>query len=274
MNKKLCFYSQPFPRIKSYYEMIDLAVEYGLNAVEGYCFMEFETPDLEAAKKIREYADRKNVSFPCFSVAVKFAAMQENKERLKKYAEVAKILGSPYLHHTIVSECVDPSKVLPHKEELFNDGIEAVREIYDYAESIGIKTIYEEQGYIFNGIEGFGRFIKEVGRDVGVVLDFGNIYESTDGLLEFIEEFKDLIVHVHVKDVKLSDSNDGNDGFSTLNGKYMFEADLGKGDAKAEEAVELLKEHGYNGFYALEIGAEEDDSPVMTDSINLIKSWL
>lgn len=273
MNKKLCFYSNPFPRIRSYYDMIDAAAEYGLNAVEGFGFMEFEKPDFEAAKRIREYADKKNVSFPCFSVAVDFAAKRENKEMLKRYADLAKILGSPYLHHTIVGEYIEPQKVLPYKEKLFREGIEAVREIYDYAESIGIKAIYEEQGYIFNGIEGFGRFIGEVGREVGVVLDFGNIYESKDGLPEFVERFKHLIVHVHVKDIKLSSSNKGG-GFGTLNGKYMFDAKLGEGDAEICEAIELLKKYGYNGFYSLEFGAESDGSSVMSDSINLLKSRL
>ena len=46
--------------------MIDLAVEYGINAVEDYGFMEFEKPDLEAAKKIREYADKKMFLFRAF----------------------------------------------------------------------------------------------------------------------------------------------------------------------------------------------------------------
>lgn len=273
MNKKMCFYSLPFPHVKSYYEMIDLAAEYGLNAVEGYGFLEFDEPDIEVAKKIREYADKKNVSFTCFSVAVKFAA--KNIERLKKYADVAKILGSPYLHHTIVGECSNPSNVLPNKEEFFQDGIKAVREIYDYAESIGIKALYEEQGYIFNGIEGFGRFLKEVGRDVGVLLDFGNIYESTDGLLDFIEEFKERIVHVHIKDVKLLESNEGNNGLATLNGKYMFDANVGEGVAKVKEAIDLLKKYGYKGFYSLEIGEEEENpSFVMSDAIDVIKSWV
>lgn len=272
MDKKLSFYSRPFPSIKSYYDLIDAAAEYGLNAVEGFNFMEFETPDTEVAKKIKEYADKKNVSFPCFSVAIKFAA--ENTQLLKKYADVARVLGSPYLHHTIVGECSDPSKVLPSKERLFKEGIAAVREIYDYAEGIGVKAIYEEQGYIFNGIEGFGRFIKEVGRNVGVVLDFGNIYESENNLFEFIESFKDRIAHVHIKDIKLRDNNDSGGGLNTLNGKYMFDAKFGQGDVKVKEAVELLKKHGYNGYYSLEFGAGDGSCADMGASIDLIKSWL
>ena len=272
MDKKLCFYTLPFPHIKSYYEMIDLAAEYGLNAVEGFCHMEFAKPDVEEAKKIKKYADKKGVVFPCFSVFVNFAAGRENIELLKKYADVAKILGSPYLHHTIVGECSDPAEVIFHKEKFFSEGVEAVREVCDYAKSIGIRTIYEEQGYIFNGIEGFGRFINEVGRDVGVVLDFGNIYESKDGLLEFMENFKEKIVHVHIKDIKLLDNNDSGRGLKTLNGKYMFEVKIGQGDVDVYKAIEILKNNGYNGYYSLEFGASEDDSSYMTDSIASIKS--
>lgn len=229
---------------------------------------------LRLQKKIREYAESRNVTFPCFSVFLELATEMGIIEKLKKYADVAKILSSPYLHHTVVGEFADPSKVLPYKEELFEKGILAVREVFDYAESIGVRTIYEEQGYIFNGLEGFGRFIDEVDRNVGVVADFGNIYESGDQLPEFIEKFSDKIVHVHIKDVKLLDTNDDGNGFKTMNGKYMFDINIGQGDAKIKEGIELLKRSGYNGYYALEFGANDDNSPLVSDSINIIKSWL
>lgn len=274
MKSKLCFYATPFPRVKSYYDMIDAAVQYGLNAVEGFCIFEFEQPDVEAAKKIREYADSKNVIFPCFSVFAKFAAEKETTEKLKGYADVAKILGSPYLHHTIVGEFADPDKVLCDKEEHFQKGIIAVREIFDYAQSIGIKAIYEEQGYIFNGLEGFGRLVEEVNRDIGVVADFGNIYESRDNLLDFIEKFASKIVHAHIKDVKLLDSNEDGKGLKTTNGKYFFDAEVGKGDAKVREGIELLKKYGYNGYWGLEFSAKDDASPLIENSINLLKTWL
>jgi len=274
MTKKMCFYTPPFPGIKSYYDMIDAAVKHNLTAVEGFCFFEFQNPDIEEAKKIKEYADSKNITFPCFSVFVNFAADKENVAKLKGYADVAKILGSPYLHHTIVGEFADPNKVLPYKEELFNKSVEAVREIYDYAQSIGVKAIYEEQGYIFNGIEGFGRFLDEVNRDVGVVADFGNIYESGDDLLDFIKAFGDRVVHAHIKDVTISDTNEDGRGFDTLIGKYFYEAEVGKGDVKIKEAIDLLKKAGYDGYYGLEFAANDDNSPLIEQSIKLIDSWL
>lgn len=272
--KKLCFYSPPFPNVKSYYEMIDLAAQYKLPAVEGFCFFEFSEPDEDEAKKIKEYADSKNILFPCFSVFVDLAADKENIQKLKKYAHVAKILGSPYLHHTIVGEFEKSERVLPHKEELFKNGIKAVREIYDYSESIGVKTIIEEQGYIFNGVEGFGNFLKAVERNVGVVADFGNIYESADNLYDFLKEFAHLVVHAHIKDVTLSDINYDGKGLESLNGKYMYESEIGKGIVNIEKAVKILKDAGYNGYYGIEYSLNEENPQAMKEIIEFIEKYI
>lgn len=274
MNKKLCFYALPFPRVKSYYDMIDVATEYGLTAVEGFSCLEFETPDENEAMKIREYADRKNIVFPCFSVFTKLASDRDSVEILKKYARIAKIMGSPYLHHTIVGEFQNSMKVLPYKEDLFRTGVEAVREIYDYAESIGIKTIYEEQGYIFNGIKNFGEFLETVDREVGVVADFGNIYESEDNLIDFLKAFAHKVVHVHLKDVILSDNNYDGNGLDSISGKYMYEAEFGKGIVNLKDALGILKSVGYDGYYGLEFSASENDSPIISKSIKLIEETL
>lgn len=270
----LCFYMSPFPGVKSYYDMIDAAVEHKLNAVEGFCMYEFATPDIKAAEKIRAYADSKGVSFPCFSVFVEFASDAETTQKLKGYADVAKILGSPYLHHTIVGEFENCEKILPYKEEYYQKGVAAVREVYDYAESIGIKTIFEEQGYVFNGISGFGRFLNDVNREVCVVADFGNIYESNDDLLAFIDAFGDRVVHAHIKDVILKDENSDGKGFSTLSGKFMYAAEVGKGIVKIKEAVDALKKAGYDGYYGLEFGIDSDDSACMDDIITMLKAWI
>ena len=50
-------YSPPFPRLKSYVDVIDLAVEYGVKSVEPFCMFEFENPDIEKARRVKEYAD-------------------------------------------------------------------------------------------------------------------------------------------------------------------------------------------------------------------------
>ena len=272
MSIKLCLYSPPFPGTKSYYEVIDLAVKYGLSGVEGFCQYELATPDTDAAKRIREYADSRNIIFPCFSVYALYAADKDTTEMMKRYVDVAKILGSPYLHHTIVGECEHMDKVMPYKEELFENGVRAVREIYDYCESIGIKAIYEEQGYIFNGIEEYGRFLEAVDRPVGVVADFGNIYESKDSLSDFLKAYGHRAVHAHIKDVVLTADNPDGTGLESMTGKYMHEAEVGKGIVDIKEAITMLKSFGYDGYYGLEFSAKENNSTYIADSIKLIQS--
>ncbi len=277
MNDKICFYTPPpFPRIKTYEDMIDTAVEYGVSGIEGFCNLDFENPDIEAAKRVKEYADSKNINFPCFSVYINVVGEDSNEmvERLKGYADVAKILGSPYLHHTIVNEIFDPDKVLPYKEEFFKKGIESVRKVYDYAENIGIRTIYEEQGYLFNGVKGYERFIDTVDRNVGVVADFANIYQAGDEILDFVKKFGNRVVHAHIKDITLTDTNETEDGLKTLTDKYMNEAEIGKGIVDIKGTIDVLKKAGYNGSYGVEYGAPDDDSPAIKNALLYIDSLL
>lgn len=273
MNNKIAFYAPPFPAVTDYFKMIDSAESFGLSAVEGFNIMNLNTPDIEIAKRIREYADSKNIIFPCMSVYINVAE-EGAEETLKGYAEVAKILGSPYLHHTIISEFSDPSKVVPFKEELFNRGINVVRTVYDYCESIGIRAIYEEQGYIFNGVKGVERFLNVVDREIGLVADFANICQSGDELVDYLNTYKGRFVHAHIKDVTLTEENLTGEGLPTLNGKYMNEVPVGNGEMKIKEGIEILKNSGYEGYYGIEYGAKEEGSPDILSGLELVDSLL
>jgi len=226
-------------------------------------------------KKIKAYMDKNNIICPCFSVYIELAGYEQSEqiEELKAYADVAKILGSPYLHHTIASECQFPEKIVPIREEKFNKGIKAVRQIYDYAESIGIKTIYEDQGYCFNGVEWFSKFLNEVERDVGVVADFGNIYESKNDIVDFVKAFSERICHVHFKDVLINDENTDGTGLFTLNGRIMHDGvEFGTGSVDFEGGMKVLKEAGYDGYYSIEYGVSRDEDEVkIENAVNFVK---
>lgn len=276
LNPKLCFYSPPYPRVKSYFDMIDVASEYNMKAVEMINFFEFENPDKEMAKKIRAYADEKNIKIACMSLFINLADEDEEGtyQRLKDYADIALILGSPYLHHTIINEFRTPDDIIPYEEELFKKGIAMVRKSYDYAKSIGIQTIYEEQGFVFNGIKNFRRFLDEVDRDVKVVADFGNVYESVNDIEEFIEEFSDKIVHVHFKDLVYTKENETGKAYKTLRGLYMNEVKIGTGIIDFKKCIDLLKKNNYNGYYTIEYGVSDDESKDMDEVLEYLNSLL
>ena len=272
---KLAFYNIPFPRIRSYYEMIDLAVEYGLPAIEGFTHMELSTPDIEQAKRIREYADSKNIVFCCFSMCADLtgADFAEQIERVKRYTDVACVLGSPFIHHTIAITRDRTLLQMPHREVLFKRGIKGVREIFDYASEKQIRAVYEDQGFLFNGLETFGRFLDEVDRNVGVVADFGNIHQMDEDIVPFIRRFKDRIVHVHLKDMKPV-APEYTPHLPTWHGSQVAEVKIGSGVVDFVTALGLLRDNGYDGYYALEYSADRDDSPEIENAIKQIGKWL
>ena len=277
MREKICFYTPPYPGMTSYKEIIDLAVAKGLDAVEGFCTFEFAEPDLHAAKEIRQYADERGIKIPCFSLFCDVAGetAKENVERLCRYAEVAAILGSPFLHHTIACDFGNPPAVLANKEALFTQGIESVRAVYDCAKSFGVRAIYEDQGFVFNGVAGFQRFIDTVDRNVGAVADFGNIAQVEESVVDFIRAFPEQIVHVHIKDLKpVAKENIGPGCLETIYGNWVQEAEIGTGTLRIEEGIDLLRKSGYDGYYAIEYQGAYPGDPSIDRAIAHIQDWL
>ena len=273
MQDKLSFYTPPFTNVTSYFEMVDLAHKYGIKNLETLNILDFSEPDLELARKLREYADSKGVKFCCVSVGIDLVGDdgEKNIEKVKKFVDIAVILGSPYIHHTVVFEFENPDNVVKCEELYFNRGVSAVREIYDYAKSRGIRSMCEEQGFIINGKERFLKFLDAVERDIGVVADVGNIMFVDEKADTFFPLVKDRILHAHVKDFKIV--SDG--PYKTRGGNHLADCSLGQGDADVKSALKYLKNIGYDGFISLEcMLVDESDEKTLLDNINYVKECM
>ncbi len=271
MENQLSLYTPPFKNIKSYFEMVDLAEKYGIKNLETLNILDFSEPNIELAKELRKYADSKGINICCVSVGINLVGedREENIEKVKKFADIAKVLGSPYLHHTIVFEFENPDNVLPYEDVFFERGILAVREIYDYAEKIGIKTMCEEQGFIFNGSERFNKFLNVVDRDIGVVADLGNIMFVDELAHNFIPELKGRIYHAHVKDFKICK----NGTYTTRGGNHLIDCSLGEGDAELEKSCKVLSDMGYTGCISLEcMMVDETEEKILLNNIEYLHS--
>ena len=191
---------------------------------------------------------------------------EEAIETVKRYADIAKILGSPYLHHTIALNFSEPQKIANNFEVYYQRGIAAVRKIFDYAATLGIRTIYEDQGFLFNGCKNFSRFLQEVDRNVGVVADFGNIQFVDEHVEDFISKFSDRIVHVHAKDYIVTNGTSREilpGEYTSKGGNFLRGCLIGEGSVHTEDAFKALQAIGYKGFVALEgdpIGPDEEAS--------------
>ena len=278
MNSKISLYSTPFSSVKSYFEMVDIAAEYGLN-LETINSFELKEPDLEFAKKLRKYADEKNVKVTCVSVGMNIVGddSREMIEKMKKYADVAAILGSPYLHHTVAFYFFNPDEVLKNRDEYLEKGIAAIQEIYDYAEKLGVRTLHEDQGFIFNGVDGFGKIRELSGRNTGVVADFGNILFADGAIEEFIPKFADKIMNVHIKDyTRVPEGAYEADEFTlmSIGHKKLQDCAFGEGVVDFDRAFEELEKMGYDGYYAMECPPLGDERKTFEDNIKLLERYI
>jgi len=277
VNNRIAFYASPYPRVRSWYTMIDEAAEAGMTHIEGFTKDELAEPDPETAQKLRAYADEKGIRFCCLSCFCNFSL--ENTEaqlqRMMGFVDVAAILGSPYFHHTVVAGYPTPEEVLENWDALFDNAVSAVRRLYDYAEAKGVRLIYEDQGYMINGVKNYGKFLAAVDRDVGVLLDMGNNYNVDEELDGFLEAYLPRIRHVHIKDVEYSESEKVEPGWICTLNRHSFRClAMGQGIIDHKKYVTRLEEAGYTGFYTLEYGAPTDDSPLMEQTIRQLESWL
>ncbi len=269
-----CFYSTP-STVTSWFEMVDLAAEYGMDQLELFTRLDFAEPDPEFAKKFRAYADEKGVSICCLSTSQDLTGSEgeRNIARVKAFAEIARILGSPYLHHTLCPEYRNSKLIADQKEALFAKGISALREISDHAQAFGVSTIYEDQGFLFNGVANIGRLLEEADRPIGIVADFGNIRQADEEILPLIQAYSNQIRHVHLKDsvVLPQPPSESAYGYPSLSGKWIREVEPGTGTVPLAEGIALLKKLGYRGAYSIEFATT--DPALRRRVVDRIAAW-
>lgn len=211
---------------------------------------------VEEAKHAKEVLDQYNLSVECYSVYAFLLDRPEQEEFLMKHVELAAALGSPYFHHTLL-----PGRI-PSYEDAVDKVVEAAGRIADYAKTLGITCIYEDQGFYVNGIDGFKVFwdkMKKRSDNVGICGDLGNIQFVNEPAETFLEAYADDIRHVHVKDYlkKTAKESPGRYWIKTQNDIWLRDTMIGSGVVNFEACMKVLKKIGYKGKFALENGHPE-----------------
>lgn len=255
IRERICFYSSMFPHSSSAYEISALADKLGAAGVElmNFC-TELKAPDMKVAREIGAYLRERNLTIPCFSCGINLVKDDggASMKNLRGYAEICAELGIPYLHHTVIP-ALSVSSLGPSADELFDRGIEAALEINEYAAHLGVKTIIEDQGFVFNGVENYRRLMERTGGRIATVLDTGNIFFADETPEAFTKAFKDSIVHVHLKEYKyLPEASSENYEYINAGGKRFVGCRMGEGPVDFDDISRTLRSVGYKGYYSLE----------------------
>lgn len=252
-------------------EALRQAAQAGAAAFEPMAAHELAGPDLNAARILGEEAARLDMHIPCLSVGVDLSR-PESVERLKRYADVVRAMGADCLHHTLYP-ALDPAHKAPDFDSLLKTVAANAREVFDYAASLGIPCIYEEQGLQFNGCERYSAFLKELDRPAGVVLDMGNIAFVGERPDDFARMFAGRIVHVHVKDYAVRRDPDAG-GYTLADGAHLVPTDLCEGDMPVKETLSILRGSGYDGWYTLECEPVRDGYAEQKKNLDTLNALL
>ena len=220
-------------------------------------------PNATIARKVRKVLDDYDLPMVCYSVGCD-TTEHDTVQKMYKKIDIAKELGSPYVHHTLILG--SPGKEKPANATELNEkiaiAVDAAEKIAKYAESLGIVCIYEDQGYYVNGVKQFGLFYNEIKKrckNVGVCADFGNIMFMDEKPEDFLTEYAEDVKHVHVKDFlyKKTNVNPGMYWRNIADSTWLRHTMIGHGVINYPACMQILKENGYNGAISLEISHPE-----------------
>ncbi len=262
---RICLYSSPFPDDPSMMSTIALAAELGLGGVElmNFC-AEIRGPDPAAISRLASEAERKGLAIPCLTVGIDMLPDPDGAaDILTAYARICADVGIRCLHHTIATDCSCRDLSESERERRFMTCLPAVRKVCETAASLGVRTIIEDQGFVFNGIGSCLRLVDMTGGKIGIVADVGNVFFVDEKPETFIRETGSLIVHAHIKDYAyLSDRAPGVNNYLSREGSLFADCEIGTGCVDFDAVFDAFESIGYRGMYALEFARIRDREEV------------
>ncbi len=230
----------------------------GLDAVELFPTDQLSYDRLDYVKRYKEFMDSEGVKCSCFSFGTPILFdPKAATETLKKCVDLAKILGSPFLHHTFHSRYVSSKQ--PESESIYEnvEGVfaDVAKEVAYYAGEQGLQCIYEDQGYFMNSVERLGSLLAKIDLpNTGVCLDVGNSFYCDIPAEYYAGAFASVVKHVHIKDYLIMKNAEitENDFEYSITKTPIVPCLPGTGSVSFEKIFKILLSVGYDGYFSLE----------------------
>lgn len=254
-KERICLYSSLHCGRSSSREIITDAAALGVGGVELMNFCdELRQPDRAAARQLGAYARSLGLAIPCFSLAADvYADPAGMTDYVLRYAEICAELEIPYLHHTVAISISAFDLTEEQRRERFDRCAEHVLRIGERARALGVRTLIEDQGFVFNGVESCLSLCRLSGGEIRLVADIGNILFVDETPADFIRTAGDLICHAHIKDYsRQSTPHEGCTSYRTRGGQYIADTELGCGVVDLPAVKAAFDSIGYTGMYAME----------------------
>ena len=268
--------------LKTEKELISLAKELGFDGIE---FAEIHTPEgmtkEEYAKELRAECEKQGVEAVQYSVGADFiygsdGDLEKEIERLKGEVLIAYALGVKGMRHDATGGYRDEDKKHNGFEQALPRIVKGYREVTDFAEKHGIRTMIENHGYFCQDSDRVERIITGVNhKNFGALIDMGNFLCADENPVNAVSRLAPFVSYLHAKDFHIKSGSEFApcDGFfKSRGGNYLRGAVLGHGNVPVYQILNIIKDTGYEGYITLEFEGHEDAVMACEWGLNTLKT--
>lgn len=241
-------------------EVVAKAAEMGFDGIE---FTDLISKDasleeqLRYAELLRAEAEKYDIEIVAYLVGADLYAGGDGEvERVCGQLKVAKALGAKIMRHdacykeTCEGKTVSFERMLPVLSE-------RIRRIADCAQSLGIKTVSENHGFVVQDSDRVERLYNSVAHDnYGILLDFGNFACVDENSAAAVSRLAPYAVHVHAKDFHIypygTEPMEQDKVIVTRGCNKIVGCAVGDGDIPVSQCIDIMKKAGYDGYITVE----------------------
>ncbi len=263
-------------------ELIAVTKELGFDGIE---FAEIRTPEgmskEEYAGELRAECEKCGVEAVQYSVGADFiygsdGDLQKEIERLKGEVLIASALGVKGMRHDATGGYRDEDKKINGFEQALPRIVKGYKEITEFAEEYGIRTMIENHGYFCQDSDRVERIITGVNhKNFGALIDMGNFLCADENPVTAVSRLAPFVSYLHAKDFHIKSGSEFApcDGFfKSRGGNYLRGAVLGHGNVPVYQVLSIIKDTGYDGYITLEFEGCEDAVMACKWGLNTLKA--
>ncbi len=233
---------------------------------------------IELANKIKQEADRLGIEINAYTIGSDMCMdtdYQDDLEftRLKGQLEVAKALGAKVMRHDAIHHL--------NRFRSFDLAIPTLaknfRQVADYAQTLGIKTCFENHGHICQDYDRCEKLFNAIDHNnFGLLLDMGNFLCADCDPVMAYSRLAPYAIHAHAKDFSYTKYNGKlpEGAFHTRGANYLLGQAVGEGDVPVKQCIKILNMNDYDGYLSIEYEGMEDCIEGITRGFNNLKRFV
>ncbi len=237
--------------------------------------LEKDEDPIRKAEAVRKRCEKKGLQIVgyCTGANLLQGTLKEEEaeiERVKREVDVAARLGVKNMRHDVMYGFPKNWKGPKTLNAVLKGVVPAIREIADYAATLGVKTSLENHGFYMQGPDRVEKLLKTVNHpNYGLTIDLGNFLCVDADPVAAVKQLAKYAIHAHIKDfhVKPKTQIPTMGWFMTPTKIALRGAIVGHGCIDLASSLKHLKKAGYKGWLSLEFEGIEEPTFAITEGL-------